>query len=267
LKIGCFSQLKWSVPGDRIAEDNNWVRGWARDPGPKARETLSDWKWLWPWLKKHLAREKLMLILFFCGIALMAPSMRRGDSGPAKISPILIPVFICAAGIAFWFIAAPDPRFGYGFLFSFVLLFFCQGAISSQLLQKLTKFLSQHAGYVSVAGLAAGTSSLASLFLAAIALRRLSMISPAFWILVGVLLVNSEPAQRVLQVENWNQWSHFEEPRVAIQKTYSGLDLYTAQGECMCGDAPLPCTQYFDPRLRAFKFNDGKFRMFWLSEK
>ena len=51
-----------------------------------------------------------MLILFFCGIALMAPSMRRGDSGPAKISPILIPVFICAAAIAFWFIAAPDPQ-------------------------------------------------------------------------------------------------------------------------------------------------------------
>jgi hypothetical protein len=87
---------------------------------------------------------------------LTAPSMRRGDRGLAKISPIIIPAFICAAGIAFWFIAAPDPRFGHGFLFSFVLLFFCQGAISSQLLQKLTKFLSQHAAYLSVAGLAAG---------------------------------------------------------------------------------------------------------------
>jgi hypothetical protein len=74
-KIGCFSQLKWTVPEYRIAEENDWVRGWARRPGPKARETLSDWKWLRPWLKKHAPREKLMLILLVCGITLTAASI------------------------------------------------------------------------------------------------------------------------------------------------------------------------------------------------
>ena len=156
-KIGCFSRLEWTVPGNRVAEENDWVRGWARDPGPRARETLSDWKWLQPWLKKHVPREKLMLMLLFCGIVLMAASIRRGDRGLAKISPILIPALICATGITFWFIAAPDPRFGYGFLFSFVLLVFCQGVISSRLLQKLRGFLSQHGGYLSAAALAAGS--------------------------------------------------------------------------------------------------------------
>ena len=282
-KIGCFSQLKWAVPGDRIAEENDWVRGWARNPGPKARETLSDWKWLRPWLTKHLPREKLMLTLLLCGIVLIAASIRRRDRGPAKISPALIPALICAAGIVFWFMAAPDPRFGYGFLFSFVLLIFSQGVISSKLLERFRGFLSRHTVYVAVVVLAAGsfililsvtgdivaagTSSITALFLAAIASRRLSVIGPAFWILFGVLLINAEPAQRVLQVENWNRWSQFQEAKLTVRKTDSGLSLYVAQDDCLCRDAPLPCAPRFEPKLRAEISDDGKFRMFWLSGK
>jgi hypothetical protein len=282
-QIGCFSQLKWAVPRDRIAEENDWVRGWARSPGPKARETLSDWKWLRPWLKKHVPREKLMLILLACGIVLTAASIRRVDRGPVKFSPVLIPASICAAGIAFWFIAAPDPRFGYGFLFSFVLLIFSQGVICSKLLEKFGRFLSRRGVHISVVLLGAGsfilivsvtsnivvagTSSLVSLILAAIALRRLSVIGPAFWILFSVLLINAEPAQRAFQVENWSRWSHFKETKVEIRKTHSGLDLYVPQDDWLCRDAPMPCAPVLEPRLRAEISSDGKFRMFWLSGK
>ncbi len=279
-KIGCFSRLEWTVAGNRVAEENDWVRGWARDPGPRARETLSDWKWLQPWLKKHVPREKLMLMLLFCGIVLMAASIRQGDRRLAKISPVLIPALICATGITFWFMAAPDPRFGYGFLFSFVLLIFSQGAISSKLLEEFRGFLSRHGGYISIAVLAAGSfililsiigdivpagmSSLVSLFLAAIALRRLSVITPAFWILFGVLLINAEPAQRVLQVENG--WSQFQEAKLSLRKTNSGLSLYVAQDDCLCRDAPLPCAPSFEPKLQAEIADDGKFQMFWRSD-
>jgi hypothetical protein len=164
-----------------------------------------------------------------------------------------------------------------------VLLIFSQGVMSSKVLEKLRVFLSRHRVYISVVVLAggsfilivsvtgdivaAGTSSLVSLILAAIALRRLSVIGPAFWILYGVLLINAEPAQRVWQVENWNRWSHFKETRVEIRKTNSGLDLYTAQPGNMCEDAPIPCAQSFEPRLQAEISADGKFRMFWLSGK
>jgi hypothetical protein len=282
-KTGCFNELKWTVPGDRIAQENDSVRGWAREPGPKHRETLSDWKWLPLWLKRHLPREKLMLILLLCGIVLTAASVRRGGLGPAKISPVLIPTVFCAAGVAFWFIAAPDPRFGYGFLFSFVLLVFSQGVISSKLPEKLSGFLSLNGVYLSALALGTGSfililstigdiraavfSSLASLFLAAIALRYLSVNHVAFWILFGVLLVNAEPAQRVLQVEDWNRWSKFQEAKLTVRKTDSGMSLYVAQDDGLCRDAPLPCARHFDPRLRVEIADGGKFRMFSVSEK
>jgi hypothetical protein len=113
---------------------------------------------------------------------------------------------------------------------------------------------------------AAGVSSIATFFLAAIALRRLSVITPAFWILFGVLLINAEPAQRVLQVENWNGWSQFQEAKLSLRKTDSGLSLYVAQDDCLCRDAPLPCASRFEPKLQAEISDDGKFRMFWLSD-
>lgn len=114
---------------------------------------------------------------------------------------------------------------------------------------------------------AAGTSSLVSLILAAIALRRLSVIGPAFWILFGVLLINAELAQRAFQVENWNRWSQFQEAKLTLGKNDLGLSLYVAQDDHLCQNARLPCAPVFEPRLRAEISADGKFRVFWLSGK
>jgi hypothetical protein len=48
-----------------------------------------------------------------------------------QLSAILVPLLLAAAGIAFWFFSAPDPRFGYGFLFAFALLLCAAGVLRS----------------------------------------------------------------------------------------------------------------------------------------
>jgi len=280
--VACLKQFKWTVSEQNAKSARDWVLGWAREPGPKAVESLSDWKWFRPWLKKHVAREKVLLSLLFCGIVLVGMGRPRNRSAP-WISPIAIPAFICLIGIAFWFMTAPDPRFGYGFLFSFVLLIFCQGVLSVSRFNTFFDRLARHGKRTWLIALGCGcfllgmltTDNIAGGFLwgllavvgGIILSRYASIKNVAFWVALGVLLISAQPFQRSLNVENWNQWSSFRPVELNVKKTDSGLSLYVPEHEALCGDAPLPCAAYFDPKLKAEKSEDGKFLMFWISEQ
>ena len=112
----CAVSLPWAVAEDRAVGESDGIRAYARTPGVIDYEpVLADWRWFGPWLNEHWSRSpfpelRLALLLGVCAIGYRFLARKSIDGAPMRIAAIL------AGGIAFWFWAAPDPRFGMGFL-------------------------------------------------------------------------------------------------------------------------------------------------------
>jgi hypothetical protein len=112
----CAVSLPWAVTAERAVGDSDGIRSWARTPGRlDYQSVLADWRWFGPWMDEHWNRPpfpelRWALLLGICAIGCNFLARKRIDRAPMRIAVIL------AGGIAFWFWAAPDPRFGIGFL-------------------------------------------------------------------------------------------------------------------------------------------------------
>jgi hypothetical protein len=103
--------VDWRIPHTAVVHMNEVIRGIARQPDAYcAAEALDCWDWLVPWAKRVQASGCLegpiaLLLLALC-FALCIPH-RIGWQRLAWGLGLLPP----AAGIGFWFVTAPDPRF------------------------------------------------------------------------------------------------------------------------------------------------------------
>jgi len=284
-RVACLNHAEWTVPEHRAKPARDWIIAWARQPSPNGLDSLSGWNWLTPWLKRHVVREKVMLSLLFFGIVFSLAGAWKNHRPDPPVPSVIIPALVCLLGTVFWFITAPDPRFGYGFLFSFAILIFCQGVLRISRLDISGSALTRHGTWSWPAALGIGcflivlsiTGNVAAgalwgsvaLFTFAIFKRLERAKVSVFWIVFVVLLLNAKPFQRALQTEKWNQWSSFRQETLSVRTTDSGWLLYVpAAPECdRCWDAPLPCTPEFDGKIEAATTQDGKFIEFWLPEK
>jgi len=281
-RVACLNHAEWTVSEHRAKFARDWITGWARQPGPNGLDTLSNWNWLTPWLKRHVVREKVMLSLLFFGIVFSLAAALKNHRPDPPVPSVMIPALICFLGIIFWFITAPDPRFGYGVLFSFAILIFCQGVLRISSLDIFDSALTRCGNWAWPAALGIGcflivlsiTGNVGSgalwgivaLFFSAIFRRSGPAKTFVFWIVLMVLLLNAKPLQRALQMENWNQWSSFRQETISVHTTDSGLSVYVPENDC-CWDAPLPCTPEFVRKIEASRAQDGNFIEFWLPEK
>jgi len=121
--------LPWAVEKARAADLTHWITSWARGPEKTFQET-SGLKWLRPWANRMYAQQELRgaLVMFAAGIFLLVykKALRRLD---------LRLHLVVAAGLIFWFAAAPDPRYGRGFIFGAALVIIAYGVESLELLQ------------------------------------------------------------------------------------------------------------------------------------
>jgi hypothetical protein len=112
----CAVSLPWAVSAERAVGESDGIRSWARSPGRlDYQAVIADWRWLGPWLDEHWNRTpfpelRWALLLGICAIGCRFLARKKTDPASPRIAAIL------AGGIAFWFWAAPDPRFGIGFL-------------------------------------------------------------------------------------------------------------------------------------------------------
>jgi len=115
--------LPWAAPASTAREEILWARSWARIPQGRPEEVLAGWGWVWPWARTTIPRPSVLpLVLFFAiGFALLLLSRRR-PADPAAARPLLATLGAAAASTLFWFLSAPDPRFGYGALYVLALL-------------------------------------------------------------------------------------------------------------------------------------------------
>jgi hypothetical protein len=118
----CVYGLPWTVSPAQVDGESSSVRSWARTPGrTDYHAVLANWDWFGPWLQRVKDEEPVRRLPWALAIGLVAVvgsviARRRVDSTTLRVAAAL------AACIACWFWAAPDPRFGSGFLVSMSLV-------------------------------------------------------------------------------------------------------------------------------------------------
>jgi hypothetical protein len=121
--------LAWAMPKSRTIDATRWITSWSRVPERNLEQT-SGLKWIRPWANNSYAVPELRwsLLLFVAGFFVV---WRKKALRQMNLRALLV----ISAGLLFWFIAAPDPRFGRGFILSAALLFAAYGMENLKLLQ------------------------------------------------------------------------------------------------------------------------------------
>jgi len=108
--------VEWRIAPEAVGKMAAAIKGWARQPGIDWPASLDSWHWLGPWMGRVFREPETVLVLLFGALAVGAflaarvPSFRsRACAGPARW--LLVPIFPGVAGLVFWFVTAPDPRF------------------------------------------------------------------------------------------------------------------------------------------------------------
>jgi hypothetical protein len=207
----------WRVPFEQAVNEARWIASWGRQPSKTPEETLDNWSWLLPKLKKGLSRFPefiLPVVLFVLGFVIYLFRKRANpyDSSLPHLSQIIFFLMPPLCALAFWFFTSPNIRF-------VGISFWWLGAGS--LLVSLTGVRLE--GPVTVA---------ASLIFVILFLVYSSV--DAFWISPG-------PDQGFVSAPV---------KQTTPYKTLSGLVIQVSNPNDMCWDSPLPCTPYPNQSLR-----------------
>ncbi len=123
--FSCLYPLPWAAPPDAALRETVWVLSWARLPNAPMVGVVSSLTWLPAWYARVSAMPDLQILaaVFIIGLALLALTRVVSPApAPAERRPFLTLSLVCLAGLAYWFVIAPEPRFGAGFLWSGGLL-------------------------------------------------------------------------------------------------------------------------------------------------
>jgi hypothetical protein len=112
--------LDYTIPADVTREAEQWVYSFARSRGGEIESVLGSWDWLsyWPRTLEHALNQFLFALPMALAAAAVALSivvravaalLRR------RVTDCWWPLLMAApaaAAVVFWFLTAPDPRFG-----------------------------------------------------------------------------------------------------------------------------------------------------------
>ena len=213
-----LSSARWTVRNPYVM---NWIMSWARLPGGKPDEVLASWDWLQPWSRQMLALELPWVLALILGVVLiLSPFFVR------RVPKVAAALWLLAiAGTAFWFLAAPDPRFGLGMIFSVVAL--PAAVVVSQI------------GWLRY-------RSVTVTLLAALCVAPL----------IRQQLVPTTAAGAMYRTQ-WDRvtWT--------TRKTEEGERIHIPGDGKTAWDTPLPGTPYFSPQLRVVQGPSGKIKEFY----
>jgi hypothetical protein len=216
--------MDWKLPYDYVISEIRATRGWSRLPGPHSLESLDmpPWEWIPKWLGWVYYRYLIVIVATFLAMTVYIPitvlrarTWRLGTA-PRDVLTRDVMYLIACIGVISWFATAPDPRFGWGFIF--VALVIPLVPIAQWL---FTRFES-------------------SSRLAVLALVMFYIVSNAY------LSARSVPKtfHAVLSPVSY--------PREELSSKRIGtVVIFSPRGTDHCWDAPLPCTPILNGRLRA----------------
>ncbi len=231
-KLGYFENIQWSAsPGVELKYITSWARGGLH---ASPAEVLGNWKWFNPWVIRFLkSGDKIIPIIIFIGLLLLVTAIIRKNflsSNKYHIS-FFVPLIISFSGIMFWFFTAPEPRYGYGFLFGFALLIFSYGFYAF----KLPKY------------------------------EEISKLAAVFLILL-FFLVQIVPLNVRIDKFFINSWGRLPEVEVKEEVTKEGIKINVPIEGDQCWYTELPATPNFNSDLKTILSRDGKYKMFYYSE-
>ena len=122
-----ITDVDWKYSNELTVNEKNYITAYAKRMGVSTKdeiEAVNDMaitEWLPGWWKNRSAADKTILILFLISFIISILFLKR-IINRGFISLLIL--FTAIAGIIFWFHNAPDPRFGFGFILSFMGIFF-----------------------------------------------------------------------------------------------------------------------------------------------
>lgn len=223
--------LDWKVPLFRpnsisdnfygtfsVKEEIGWIKSWAKLPNRYFKDVnnMAINEWLPQWYEAQ-NRDNLKLI-HLLGIAILFYVVFK--SMFFKYWFLVITIYI---GVSFWFLSAPDFRFGYGFIgygaiFSVCVFLF----VLYNKLRKINKYFLNRAVFIYVI-----------YFWSSYSVKNINEISE----IKSIFVKNCFVPSRFYEVNNTNSFK--------IGKT----NIYNPVERDWCGYEPFPCTPYQNPLL------------------
>jgi len=121
--------VEWAVPKVWTKETAAWITSWAREIGKRPGQTAGI-GWIKPWLLRTREDGRVIAAAWMAGAGLFVLLAKKALP---SVNPRLIVTLACS--LLFWFFAAPDVRFGMGFMFAAGCLLLAYAADSMELLQ------------------------------------------------------------------------------------------------------------------------------------
>jgi hypothetical protein len=135
IAMTCMPDLAWAVSVADVQSLELIIKAWARMPTEHFMDAVTGWSWVTSWPATMLAYRAFVpawtmafAIALMAGVAIglcdrLLPAMRPTGSRSepqhhrrTTLKSIGLAVLVSCIGNLFWIIAAPDPRFGAGFL-------------------------------------------------------------------------------------------------------------------------------------------------------
>ena len=221
--------VKWAVPVSTATDTANWVKSWARKPLTDWHEVLGNWNWLKPWFFNLFSNDRFLALTFVVAIVVMVTCIflkKKKD-----VSIFLIVAFLSFLGCLFWFFSAPDPRFGYGYLYSFF------------------GFLIGYGIYNFV-----DNEKIKNIFL------KFTCFAVLFLFVFHIFNGN-------VKLKELRSVKKFKDVEFLQRKTNDNLTVYTPVKGDQCYNSPLPCTPYFNENLKIVFDKKNNPVMFWVENK
>ncbi len=118
----CITSLPWAESQHAVGSESLAIRAWARKPGDhNFAQVVKDRAWFPQWFSAAQQDQAIRLLIIFAPLGLFATLLRRNIYGdPEHGLPVIASGLIGC--LIFWFVTAPDPRFGQGFLLAVVVV-------------------------------------------------------------------------------------------------------------------------------------------------
>ncbi|HTQ60790.1 MAG TPA: hypothetical protein VMI32_11230 [Candidatus Solibacter sp.] len=118
----CITTLPWAESPNQVNEESLAIRSWAREPGENDyARVLKDQAWIPQWIGATLRSHSIRVFAVFAPLGLIVAFLKKPYAGePARC--LLVVTCGLLGCLIFWFVAAPNLRFGEGFFLAAALL-------------------------------------------------------------------------------------------------------------------------------------------------
>jgi hypothetical protein len=218
-----ISTLPWAVSQQQVTSESRWIESWAREPGEFPSKVLKDRTWLSGWIRGTLHDRRILLFAVLAALGMIAVLFRR-KFRERQARDLLVITSGFVGCLVFWFMTAPDPRFGAGYILGAAVL---GGSIALDACFNQPRL----AGYVPV---------LVVICMAIMSLR-------GFWQQKGDYFYQF-PKVPLYEFPGTGDLSHLlsEVPAYELRAP-DGTRIFVPKSSNRCWDHPVPCTPYFDP--------------------